>query len=120
MINNLAIDQETGDLDETCCNIKQVTGLDAIAQGIATDLRLFLGEYWLDRSLGVPYISVIFKKRTDLSLVKTLLKNVVLNKEEVTDVTSFTITTPDANRTVSVKFSAKTTLGFIKDYEVTV
>ena len=118
MLNNLAINQNTGDLLELENQIQQVTGLDAIAQAIYSDLKTFLGEYWLNREIGVPYIQVIFVKSTDFSISKTILKDAILNREEVIEVTEFEAEFIGNERKLSIVFSAKTTEGFIENQEV--
>lgn len=118
MINNLALDQTTGDLLETANQIQQVTELDALAQAIYSDLKTFLNEYWLDKSLGVAYYEVIFVKSIDLSFKKTLLKNEILKRDEVLELTSFDADFIGATREFKIVFSAKTTLGTIENQEI--
>lgn len=117
MNNNLALD-DTGDLYEKNGQIQQVTSLDEAAQAIACDMRTFLGEYWLDKGLGVPYYTVVFVKSIDLSIIKTLLKNHILKNKYVTEVTKFVFVTDTANRSATVTFSALTTYGEITDQEI--
>lgn len=118
MINNLAVNQSTGDLLEASGQISQVTSVDAIAQGIASDLQTFFGEYWLDKKIGVPYYSVVFKKGTDLSLIKTLLKNEIQKRDDVIEVTKFSFVYLNEERKATIVFSAKVILGQIEDQEI--
>lgn len=119
MNNNLALD-ETGDLYEKNGQIQQVTSIDEVAQAVASDMRTFLGEYWLDKSIGVPYYTVVFVKSIDLSIIKTLLKNHILKNKYVIEVTKFEFVTNTANRSANVIFSALTTNGVITDQEIVV
>ena len=118
MINNLAINQNTGDLDESANQINQVTELDAVAQNLYSTLKLFLGEYWLNKSLGVAYYEVIFQKNVDLSIKKTLIKNEILKKEYVIEITKFEAAFDSPDRKLGIVFSAITTSGIITDLEV--
>jgi hypothetical protein len=118
MRNNLALDQTTGDLLEVANQIKQVTELDSLAQAIYSDLKTFLGEYWLNKKLGVPYFQVIFVKSIDLSFKKTLMKNEIFKREEVLEILSFQADFIGATRTFKISFSAKTTLGIIENQEI--
>lgn len=118
MINNLAIDQETGDLLEAANQIQQVTELDAVSQAVYSDLKTFLGEYWLNKTIGVPYYEVVFKKGVDLSIIKTLLKNEILKRDDVTEILSFTAEFIGTGRELKVVFSARTTYGTIEDQEI--
>lgn len=120
MINNLAIDQTTGDLLEKAGQIKQVTGVDAVAQRIYCKLKTYLGEFWLNRELGVPYYQVIFKKGVDLSIVNTLIKSYILSDDAIIEITEYTFSLDRVKREFTIAFSAKTTIGFISNMEVSV
>lgn len=119
-MNNLALDQTTGDLLEVANQIKQVTELNALAQAIYSDLKTFVGEYWLNKTIGVPYFEVVFVKSIDLSFKKTLLKNEILRRDEVLEITSFKADFIGETRELTVVFSAKTTLGTIENQEIVI
>ena len=118
MINNLALDQTTGDLLESAGQIHQVTELDALAQAIYSDLKTFFAEYWLNKTIGMPYYEVIFVKSIDLSFKNTLMKNERLKKDEVLEILSYTGDFISNTRTFKIVFSAKTTLGTIENQEI--
>jgi hypothetical protein len=118
MINNLAIDQTTGDLIMTAGQIQQVSGVDAIAQAVYCDLKTFLGEYWLDKEIGVPYYQVVFKKGVDLSLINTLMKSQMLKREDVIEITEYESSLNTSTRKLTIVYSAKTVLGNITNQEI--
>jgi tetrahydromethanopterin S-methyltransferase subunit F len=117
-MNNLLLDQTTGDLVETAGQLKVVTGLEAVAQKVYCALKLFLGEYWLNRSLGTPYYEVIFQKNVDLSLKDSVLKAQITNVPEVVELVSYKSTYIGAERKLAVTYSAKTSYGIITDQEI--
>jgi hypothetical protein len=51
---NLLLDDD-GDLDLSSGDLELNYGVDAVAQDVSSALRAIRGEWFLDRSLGVPY-----------------------------------------------------------------
>ena len=47
----------------------------AVAQSVASAVRVFLGEEWYDTTVGVPYFQQILGKLPPLNVVKTLIAN---------------------------------------------
>ena len=57
-MNTLLLDVATWDLSiDGSRNIAMATGPYAIAQDVASSLRLFAGELWYDTPQGVPYFA---------------------------------------------------------------
>lgn len=84
-MNTLALDTVAWDLcADVHGNIALCTNPYAIAQDVASALRLFQGEAWYDTSLGVSYFGQILGQSPPLPLVKTLLLNQALTVPEVT------------------------------------
>ncbi|MDR0478495.1 MAG: hypothetical protein LBH31_01550 [Burkholderiaceae bacterium] len=55
----------------------------AIAQDVASAVRLFAGELWYDTTPGVPYWQQILGKLPPLALVKQAIVNAALTVPEV-------------------------------------
>lgn len=117
MLNNLALD-ENGDLSMGAGQIKQVTALDAVGQSITSDLRTFAGEYWLDYTLGVPYIEEVFKKTNDLSLINSIFKSQILKNIHILEIVSYSGKYYGEQRLFRIKVSLKTTEGIISGLEI--
>lgn len=79
-----------------------VTGADAIMQRIAFRWRFFLGEWFLDQRLGVPWYQRILKKGADLRDVRQLLINTALQVPGVKSVNNFTISLNRSTRRLSI------------------
>ena len=50
------------DIDISMSDLIQTTGRESIQQHWAQRLKTFLGEWFLDTSIGVPYFQQILKK----------------------------------------------------------
>jgi hypothetical protein len=68
-----------------------VGGVDSIAQHVLIRVRLFLGEWFLDESRGVPYLQRIFVKKARPGLVQSLLRNAIEGTPGVRAVTELSI-----------------------------
>lgn len=82
----------------------QVTG--GLAQRIDCYLRTFLGEWWADPTLGVPYFQEILKKNPDITVVRQAILSVILQVPGVVSVPSITVDLDRATRRMSVSFEA--------------
>ena len=60
-------------------NMAVVEGPSAMAQDVASAIRLFLGELYYDTSQGVPYFSQIFAEPFSTSMAEALLAQATLS-----------------------------------------
>lgn len=67
-------------------NIKIITGLESLAENIDQRLKLFKGKYFLDTTVGVPYLQDILIKPVDPGLVASILNAEILKESEVTGI----------------------------------
>lgn len=92
-----------------------VSGRDAIAQAIENRLRTFRGEWFLDGSIGVPYLEqVLGRKQPNLAAVEQTLRSEILAVSGVTAITSFALTLDRATRALSGRFTAATEVGAVE------
>lgn len=98
-----------------------VNGIDAVKQRLHTRLLRFLGEWYLNISLGVPYIQEILVKNPSQTAVVNNIKKTILDTDGVTSLTDFEIRINTDNsgnissRSVIVSFTATTDKGDITD-----
>ena len=85
----------------------------AIRQRLLLSLQLFLGEWFLDTTKGVPYYQFILVKNPNLDLVEATIKNVILSCPGIVELTDFEFGYNNGLRTLSVNFDAKSTNGTI-------
>ncbi len=86
-------------------------------QRVAINLKLYLGEWFADTQLGIPYFQSIFGKGTR-EATDAILKAAIIDTEGVVRLTNFESTIDNSTRAYSVTFKAITETGSITD-EVT-
>ena len=101
----------TNDLNVTTGDLQLTSGLAGIAQHLRIRLRFFLGEWFLDTRLGVPYFEQILVKNPGTSVVRTIMRDVVITTPGVASMNDFVTDFDGATRTLSVSFTAVTTSG---------
>lgn len=90
---------------------------DAIVQNLTIRLRFFLGEWFLDTRIGIPYFADVFIKNPDLVLVRGLMRRTILTTPGVQSMETFTTDFDNATRKLSVSFKVrKTEDGQILDF----
>lgn len=104
-----------GDILVSGGNVVLVDGKDAILQHILQRLKTFQEEWFLDVTVGVPYLQQILVKNPDLNKVDALLFDEIAGTPGVEEVLSFTSDVNNSLRQLSVAFKAKTTDGIV-DY----
>jgi hypothetical protein len=100
----LALDPTTGDV---LLPIQIIRGAEAVAQRIRVRFRFFLGEWFLDTRLGVPYYRDILIKNPDSILIGFIFRQVLLTTPGVKSVASFSASLERATRTLTVTFEAQ-------------
>ena len=88
--------------------------LDAVGQGIRTRVRMFLGEYWLDESIGVDWLGQILVKNPNELAVRELIRKAIANTPDVIDVVGGRLD-PLGNREYRIAYKVRTTYGMIDD-----
>lgn len=86
-----------------------------ILQDILTALQVYLGEWFLDQTVGMPFYQVIFVKNVDEALVNAAFINQILAVPGVTALTQFSFTARSTNRGAEIAFICNTISGII-DY----
>ena len=69
---------DDGDIEIVENGFELVTNDEEIRQRLIQRLRMFLGEWFLDNTLGVPYFQIIFVKGAPTDLIQDLLKDTIL------------------------------------------
>lgn len=74
---------ENGDLAVRNGDFATVSDAAAVNQGIKIRTRMFLGEYWLDESIGVPWFQEILIKNADPLVVRELIREAIASTPDV-------------------------------------
>lgn len=78
-MKTLLLDQKTWDLClDASGNIALADEPYAIAQDVASAVRLFIGELWYDTAQGIPYPDTILGARPSLQYVKVQIETAAL------------------------------------------
>lgn len=93
-----------GDLEIKNGNLQLTNGDDAVRQHLQQRLRTFLGEWFLDLDVGVPYFQDILVKNPNVNQVDGILKQTILTTPGVVELVSFTMNSDPTARTLSVEF----------------
>jgi hypothetical protein len=105
-----------GDLLVVNNKLSLTIGRDAIRQHIQTSLRLFLGEWFLDTTLGVPYYQEIFVKQQTQETVASIMKRAISRVPGFISFLTFNFDYNRDTREFFVSFSVETVEGII-DFE---
>ena len=88
MFDTLLLTQGPWDLCiDAAGNIARASPPYALAQDVASALRLFLGELWYDDTKGVPYFQTILGQTPPLSLFQALMVQAALTVPGVVSAT---------------------------------
>lgn len=118
---DLEIDPLTGDLLLRGGDLRLVRDLAAIRQEVATRLQFLRGEWFLDKTAGVPYLQNILVKAPDLAAIKSIFRTEILACVGVASINSLEATVDSSTRVLSVVWSATTDLGeLIPETEVVI
>jgi hypothetical protein len=89
-VKTLLLDQEIWDLvKDAAGNIAVAANPYAIAQDVASAVRVFRGEVWYDTAQGMPYLQQILGEAPPIELVKSQLASVGMTTPEVTHIDVF-------------------------------
>lgn len=110
-MSDLRMDVDTNDLLIKDGDLSLATATDAIQQDLQQTMQLYLGEWFLDTSKGIPYRQLILVKNPNLDVIQALLVNAARSVNGVTDVTAFKYDYDNKTRTLSVTLTAQTTTG---------
>lgn len=82
----------------------------AVAQAIGTRLRLWLGEWFLDLTVGVPWITQVVGTGTS-GIRDMVIRTAILNTEGVLSIVSYSSSLDTENRLFSVNATVGTVYG---------
>lgn len=85
----LAVDPRTHDLTFINGSLAMVSNSEAIAQRVKQHLRMYAGEWFLDTSVGVPWIEYVFTNPFDQAIAEAIVKDAVLAVPGVVEILSF-------------------------------
>ena len=109
---------EDGDIDVTSNDLSFVTGSDEVKQLLRQRLRMFLGEWFLDTTKGIPYFQSILKKNPNPVSIDSAFKNEILETPGILELFEFELNVDASLRKLTLDFRAVSTDGIIDFSEV--
>jgi hypothetical protein len=122
MLVDIALD-ENNDLRFVDNDLRFINGIYYVKQKIKIRLQWFLGEWYLNTDLGLPYLTEILTKNPNRLAVVNYIKRQIANTEGVKSVDSFNVDFVTGNSRALKIDSAVTTsygrLSFSETFTVT-
>lgn len=88
MNRDIAIDSN-GNFVKNGLDLRLTSGLaESVSQKLQIKLRTFAGEYFLDNSLGLPYLGI--EKNPDQRFIESQVKKAILSIPEIASIVVFT------------------------------
>lgn len=116
-MTNLGLNTD-GDLDFSTGGLVLVDGVDELVQKLIVRLQFFLGEWFLDQRLGIPYYQAILVKSPNLVSVQSIFREVILETPGVDELLGAIVLSLDgALRRLSVSFTVRATTGEAVDFD---
>lgn len=96
-----------GDLDFSTDDLVLLDHIEAVAQHLRIRLRFFLGEWFLDQRVGIPYFEKILGKvgRRE-NVVRSILRKAILDTSGVEALRSLSLTYTGETRLLTLEFDA--------------
>lgn len=89
-----------------------VTGINGLVQRLKIRLQVFLKEWFLDNTRGVPYFQQILEKGTSYDEISNSIKLVISKTPDVEKINSFIIESDDIeSRKITISFSVTSVFG---------
>lgn len=115
-MTDLALDTTARDLRfgrtaEGRATLAFVRGPEEVAQAVGIHLRTWIGEWFLDRLHGVPYLEAVLGHNRRRHIVEAVLRAHILSVAGVTGIKSFDLYLDRAARTLRVDFEITTPQG---------
>jgi len=86
---DLKLDETTDDIEVIDNDVSLTSGLESKRQHLMIRISTFLGEWFLDTSLGVPYYRDILLKNPNFLSVSAAFKTVILDTPGILELLEF-------------------------------
>lgn len=88
---------------------------EVVAQRLKIALATFLGEWFLDTSIGIPYFQQILGQKRSKDAIDVIFQTAISALENVEQLVSFSSTFDSRTRSYDLTFSVRTVDGFTTD-----
>lgn len=105
------MDFTTNDLQITNGDLSMNSGETSIQQALQQALQVWLGEWFLDTTVGVPYRQQILVKNPNIDVIQGLIIDAATKVPGVTEITDFSMDYSSNNRSLTIALTAQTSNG---------
>lgn len=105
----IAVDPTTNDIFTAAGSLAVVHDAEAVGQHARQRLLTYFGEWFLDTTAGVPWITEIFAKQYDPALAEAIVKGVLLDTDGVVSIDTFSVRFDKTTRGVLIRDVTVTT-----------
>lgn len=105
---DLLLNPDTGDMvyENGGSPVTQLTA-DVVAQRLRITLYTFLGEWFLDLTVGVPYFQQIFGKLRTKASIDLIFQQIITNDPDVIEILTFESELSRGDRGYSMTFQVR-------------
>ena len=114
---DIAVGVNSHDLEVVDKDLHIVSEKDRVRQHLKIRLWFFLKEWFLDTTAGVPFFEEILVKAPNITRIENILKVVILDTPDVSEITKFDVAYDSALRKFSLDFGVTTTYGDLEQSE---
>ncbi len=118
MAYDLALNVKEWDLLTVSGDALVIDNAERVAQQICITLKFWLGEWFLNKNEGVPYLERIMIKNPNLNHIRQILREKILSVDGVDSVNELNLSVDNRSRTLSVTYEASTSYGMLTGREV--
>ena len=102
-------------------DLKIISGKDQAIQQTERRLRLWLGEWFLNTSSGIPWLTEILGKKPDETIILAIIRQSILDNEFIAEILNLEINLETSTRRLDVAFSVRFVSGeIIENITVTI
>ncbi len=98
---DLALDTD-GDLLITDGDLSLLTGTDAITQHLRVRLRFFLGEWFIDQRIGIPFYESVLVKQPNLDVIRSIFREAIAETPGVLQIPRLDLSFDSVNRKLTI------------------
>ena len=118
MAYDIGLNVQTWDIALQNNDFILIDNAERISQQIKISLQFWLGEWFLNSTLGVPYLERICVKNPNLQHIRQIFRNVIQNVSGIIAVNALDLTVDASKRVLTVSYKATTTDGVITRKEL--
>jgi hypothetical protein len=89
---------------------------DVVAQRLKIKLLTFLGEWFLDTEVGIPYFQTILNRGVSKSTIDGIFQEAIVEDPLVLEITEFNSIIDVESRSYQLSFKVRTPADFITDF----